>query len=314
MYKPRFYFRTTTVRSLISIFSVAVALTLLTSSDCDALKMKSKWLEGEVSVDGVRTEWKDAATYLEKDDVAVGLLNDETHLYVALITGRSDLERQLQMRGFTLWLDSKGGKKKSFGIQYPLGMMAMREGMQRDSESKSGERPDYQEMRKKSLASLDIIGPEKDERQRFAVDETEGIEVAFANSDGMFVYEIKVPLVRSEQYPYAAGTEKTGKIGLGLETTPIDQDAMRKKMGQRGGGRGGGMGGGGRGGGGYPGGGGDMGSGFPRGSEMPGGGSGGGGRGPGGGGGRGPGGGQRPSDTKPLKIWISAELAESNGE
>ena len=103
----------------------------------------------------------------------------------------------------------------------------------------------------------------------------------------MLQYELKVPLARSADHPYAIDTAPGKAIGVGLETGKMQ---LRSLGNDRGGGFGGGGGGGG----------------------MPGGGRGRGGGGMGGGGGRGGRGGdpqQAVQPPKPLKSWATVAIA-----
>ena len=54
-------------------------------------------------------------TYFEKQDVTVGLLNDEEFLYVSLLTSGS-VGRQAMATGLTVWFDPDGGKDEWYGI------------------------------------------------------------------------------------------------------------------------------------------------------------------------------------------------------
>jgi hypothetical protein len=54
----------------------------------------------------------------------------------------------------------------------------------------------------------------------------------------LLVYELKIPLIPTEEHPYAIGTKTGDSIGIGLEAPKMDMSAMRDRMG-------GGMGGGG---------------------------------------------------------------------
>jgi hypothetical protein len=116
-----------------------------------------------------------------------------------------------------------------------------------------------------------------------------GVDVAIRNEQGTLQYELKVPLARGADHPYAIDAQPGKSIGVGLETGKMPQRSFGSG---RGGGFGGGGGGGGMGGGG-------------RGR----GGGGGGGMGGRGGGGRG-GGGQRGFEPpKPLKGWATVTIA-----
>jgi len=141
----------------------------------------------------------------------------------------------------TVWFDPKVGKKKIFGIHFPLGMQDRRGSLMH---SGSGERPDqHDKMLEATQLELELLGPGEDECSTMFMDEVQklGINVNVGNSQGILVYEVKVPLTQNEQRPYAIGTHTAGRIGVGFETAKMDE----KKMGRRGqmGGGPGGMGG-----------------------------------------------------------------------
>lgn len=259
-------------------------------------KASSHWSSGEITIDGDATEWKDRLTYYEKQDLSLAMANDGKYLYVCLVVESPETKRKLMGMGTVLWLDSSGGKKKEFGIRYPLGM---RGGEQRTTrqqardEDGSFDRGKARKAFDSSLTDLEILGPEKEDRKRLILAEVPGIEAKIFSDRESMVYELKVPLAKSETTPYAIGSAVGAEIGVGI-VTPT------RKQGQRQGRRGGP---GGRGGG--PGSGGGKGGGSSYGGNS-GGSYGGGGR---GGSGRGGGGGQRSQMPKPVKLWLQVNLS-----
>ena len=216
-------------------------------------------------------------------------MNDNEFLYVCLVPGDFQIQNQMVRLGFTLWLDPKGGKDKTLGIHYPLGMM--NSGLSMTDlgfgPGRGMREPDPERMRtlvELSLSDLEILGPNKDDVRRMGVDQAEGLRVEIGNRTGTFVYELKVPLVVDEHHLYGIDAVEGSTLGVGFETTEIDREKMRQEMGERGGGmRGGGMRGGGIRGGGMRGGG-RMGGGIRE-------------------------GGMRPGMAKPLKVWTKVILA-----
>ena len=244
-------------------------------------ELDSGWRNRDIVVDGLDDDWQGALTYLEDPGIAVGLLNDDEFLYVTLRTSNRAMGMQIVRGGTTLWFDADGGTHKTFGIHFPVGVRQM------VVESNSGRPGDVmQTLLEISTARLEILGPNASDRRRLELDAPHGIDVKLTNTGGTLIYELKVPLQRSEGSPYAVGATPGATIGLGLETGEIDRTAMRRNGGR--GGRGGG--------GGRPGGGGGRGG-------M--GGRGGGGR--GGMGGRGGPGADRDA-FEPLKLWATVHL------
>ena len=222
---------------------------------CKRLEMNSSWKDREVVVDGLYEDWANSLTYFEKKNVAIGLLNDDEFLYLCFVTEDRILARQIMGRGLILWLDPEGGKKKTFGIRFPIGMQGAGMSMMRRGGEQDQER--VRDIFSGSRSELEILGPGKDESERMLASEVKGIAIYLNNLMETIVYEIKIPLIQSEEHPCAVGAENGALVGVGFEIPQIDMDAMRNRMGgETGGGmRGGGMRGGGRPGGGRPGGG-----------------------------------------------------------
>jgi hypothetical protein len=106
-----------------------------------------------------------------------------------------------------------------------------------------------------------------------------GIAVKTGNVEGYAVYELKVPLEKTADAPYAIEAKAGAVIGFGLESPKVEQPSREGRGGGGFGGMGGGMGGRGGGMGGHGGGGGERG-----GYEAP----------------------------KPLKMWAAIKLAKSS--
>ena len=255
-------------------------LSFLVLNGCGEYELDSLWRgERSIVIDGESSDWLGTLVYLEDENFSVGILNDENFLYVCLLTENQFMRTQMMRMGFTLWFDSEGGKDKSFGIRFPLGMPAREPGLKRGEDEQDREKMRRNFMR--SQKELVILGPKESRSRRILIAEVEGIEVRTKSSSGLLVYELKVPLIKTREFPYAIGTRAGEVIGLGFEIPKIERSNMRNREGGGMGGRGG-IGGGGRGG---------------RGGGM--------------GGMRG--GGKRSGMPKALKLWIKVHLeAASN--
>ncbi len=266
--------------AIVSLFIPLIALFIVTSlqTGCgNKLELASQSLDRKIKVDGQHGDWEGVMTFMEKENVSVGLLNDNEFLYVCLVSGDRQIRSQIMRLGLTLWFDPHGGKNRTFGIRFPLGLQEFGvplggRGNERDMER-------FQVLFEESLSELEILGPDEDDRFRLGVMGARGIEVDAAISSGTLVYELKVPLKTSERYEFAMGAEAGGVVGVGLETGEFDREMMRERMGSSRppGGMGGRRGGGGRGG--------SRGGGF---------------------------GGGRPEMPEPLKVWANVQLAASN--
>ena len=64
-------------RRFLLLFTGAIAFPILLLAGCGGLELDSGWRDREITVDGASTDWQDALLYVERANVAVGLLNDE---------------------------------------------------------------------------------------------------------------------------------------------------------------------------------------------------------------------------------------------
>lgn len=243
-----------------SFSSAAAAALVLALAACGTIDIASGWRTVEIAVDGRSGDWGGHLRIVEKTPYAIGVLNDGENLFVCL---RGDAEAGsggFERSGLTVWIDPTGAKQKYLGIRFPIGMdMQEFQGQGQpfnDPSMGDRRRPSQPGGPPEVTDAVEILGPGRDESIRFKHEELKGIEVQLTRSPGGFVYELKVPLKKSEAAPIAVEVASPGIVGIGFEPG----DAMGGMMGNRGtGGPGGGMGGmGGRGG--MPGGPGGMGS------------------------------------------------------
>ncbi len=254
-------------------FPIAVITLLsLLFFGCGVLELGSKWRDRAVVIDGVDSgaEWENARNYLDKKKVTVGLMNDENTLFIRLSTRDRAIQRQLMAQGFTIWFDDRADNKKNLGIHFPAGMAAMRSGAMSggksgpqgggppeggpDGEETSPDDPqsDGDDQKRPNAANamldamrkeLEIIGPDKDQREKVTVGDAEklGIKCRIGMADGNLVCEAHYPLHRTESNHYGIMRKETPVIRIGFETGKMDGSQMRNAPG--GGGMGGGRGG-----------------------------------------------------------------------
>jgi hypothetical protein len=272
---------------------IVMSLAVILTAGCNGIELTSSARDCDVVIDGDREDWAGKIRYLDDKNFAVGVMNDESDLYICFSSSDRRLITQTMMNGFTLWFDTESGTKKTFGIGYPLSnpgggdpIGALR------GRGETGT-PDQQQFVRRmqyflsSQYEIEMYGPGENERVRIPVENDEGIHVsADLTESGQYVYEVRIPLKGSSSTPFALATAPGEKLGLTFTTgeMELNPDRMRER----------GMG---------PGGGGDMGpGGIPDGGR--------GGMGPGGG----PGGFPNRKPPKPLEVWMTVTLASVNGE
>jgi uncharacterized membrane protein YgcG len=234
---------------------------------------QSAWRDTPLAVDGTIGDW----TRLERLDQGpvVGFQNDAHSLYIAVSASDPEL-RRLLAAGLVVWFNPKSKKEQGSGLRIPGVVRRPLPGATPDA-------PAPEEIGRTAslrvLDQFDWLGPGKSQRK--LVDVTAGLGVAIASGaeEGVFVYELGLPLQASTDHPYAVDAVPGSTIAVGFET-PSDPP-LREGRGSGGGlgGRGGGRGG--RGGGMSP------------------------------GGGRGDFAGDRPANAMKL-VWVRVKLAVAN--
>jgi hypothetical protein len=248
-------------------------------------QIDSAWRDHDIVVDGSPSEWPSALVQFEQQPLSVAAVNDGDSLYLVLTTSDWDARAQILRQGLIVWFDNAGGDKKRFGIRYPVGMepgefrgRGGRRGAPSDDPQAGETRPRGRGVDEfeQPPDRLELLGAKKEDNRTYTLDKAPGIAAKIGNVEGTLVYELKVPLAKSDDHPYAIDAKPGALIGVGLETPRVE----RPSGGFGGGGMGGGMGG--RGGGGYGGMGGGRRGGMERGGYA---------------------------QMKPMKGWIVLKLA-----
>jgi len=256
------------------LVSISCLFLLIVTGCSSSLELSSGWTNQKFAISGDGSQWKDGTKFIAGPAVSVGFKNDNKYLYIGLITSSRATQLQMLFLGCTAWFDAEGEKNKTFGIQFPVS--GLLQGRRFPTRANPEEIEQFINAVPRQLV---ICGPGENEQHRISLRDAKGVEARLGYADGTLTYELKVPLQRSKEEPYAINADTTKPLLVGIETGDL-AEAMKGQSGassssQSAGGRGQS----GRRSGGGSGGGADQGSG----SEMP----------------------------EPLKHWITVHL--SNG-
>jgi len=264
-----------------------IALSILGSVACRTYKtfsVESQPPLHPITIDGRSDDWSGNLYILGEELVSLGFMNDRENLYICLLAENDALRMRMMQAGLTVWVDPAGGKKKALGIRIlPSphsggGLMPNPEDNRREKDASR------EEFSGEFQSKIEIIDPESGGIRRFDPENSGRIDIKAVPSSGLFVYELKIPLVRSDEFPIAIGTSPGNRIGVGFET---EKTNFGKRPGPEEGGMGGGR----------P----PMGGGVPGGRGRPGG---------------GPMGGRiggEPPMFKNLKIWVLVQTVAADG-
>ncbi|HCV41868.1 MAG TPA: hypothetical protein DGH68_00165 [Bacteroidetes bacterium] len=212
-------------------------------------EMSSSWGNTQVTVDGNANEWGSGLTNLKDTKVFLGVRNDQDFVYLCLTSADRQFRRQVIGTGLTLWFESEDGQR--VGDLYPIGMA----GQGRQPSFNPDETPGSDERERiaqQALQDLEILGPGKDDKNLFSIVQSPGISVKVGGSQESGAYELKVPLRKSTEHPYAVEAAAGSTLKISIATGKFDPGSRpggtgEGRHGDGGGGRphGGGMSGGG---------------------------------------------------------------------
>lgn len=197
---------------------------------CRNPEIMSSRRDREITIDGMDQDWQGIPFYYnEKNHLRITMVNDDRFLYITMAATIRKMRHQIESGGFTLWFDPTGGKEKTFGLRFPQKEMPPDDFSRKpptdfqqppfpddsrrpdsDSQGHSGtgsRQPAPTGMVQASVPSLDILG-----HGGKLLDYTDmqdkplkGILAMKRLTPSRVVYELKIPLVKSDQTPYAIG-------------------------------------------------------------------------------------------------------------
>jgi len=264
----------------------------LLDSCTSSILVKSSWNNNQIVIDGKDNDWGDTMFYIKDAQLTAGIRNDSSNMYVILKATERQQTFQIMGLGLTVWFDPSGGTGKKFGIHFPLGHESGGEFMRHNAGEDQGDNQNQNLTFTDMMPNeLEILGANENGPVRLTIADAKGIELQINRSPDGLIYELKVPLYKSLEHPYAIDS-KGKSIGIGFESGKFEPGQMGGGMRGEDGGT-------------YPGGG--VGGGAPGGHGQ----GIGGGRSGGSHGNRG--GGQR-QQPKQIDFWLKAQMANSTNQ
>jgi hypothetical protein len=202
---------------------LAAATTFPSASANQASSLNALWRTGEVVIDGSLADWPELTRV--GNGPVVAAQNDASHLYVAVASNDPTVRVQLAT-GLIVWLDRTNRRQQTFGLR--LEGLAPRP-LEGTTPTATADR--LPERIQNSLDRFDLLGPAR--LQRRLIDDTEGLgfELASGVENDTIVYEMKIPLGKSDKTPHAVDAAPGATIALGIETPPdLPQARNRRRL------------------------------------------------------------------------------------
>jgi hypothetical protein len=202
------------------------SLFIILVGGCGSSKeLNSNWTNQEFPMTGDVSHWTDATTEIVGPDVSIGVKNDNSSLYIGLVTSNRATQYQILGLGCTVWFDTEGKKAKALGIQFPVS------GLLQGRRFPTRENPEeLQRLINLAQRQLVLIGPGENERRRIGSQDAAGIEGRVGYAEGVLTLELKVPLQKSARQSFAANADPAKPLFLGFETGDV-ADLMKGQPG-----------------------------------------------------------------------------------
>jgi hypothetical protein len=182
----------------------------------------SAWRDREITVDGFDEDWQGLTAPAKGVKIAVGFVNDADWLYICVLARDTLTRDQITGNGLIIWLDPDSGKKKTFGIRFPVGAPENFAGPPprgRVQPVPGDQTPPPARPSDRLVAQdeVTILGPGKNEEHTVPIEHSGGIAARLATHMGALVYELRVPLKRAE-HAYAVGVEPGAVLRVEMQT------------------------------------------------------------------------------------------------
>jgi hypothetical protein len=207
---------------MLAAAAVVAASALATMRAADP-SLDATWRPASLVVDGSTSDWPP----LQRVDngPTFGVANDAAAVYVVVASNDPNVRRQLAT-GLVVWFDPSGQEAQTFGVRLegltdaPL-LGATPTAAVGDSLA-AAPAPH-------ALDAFDLLGPGKSQRRLVEQTDAIGIGLASGMEDRAVVYELKLPLTKSDATPYAVDARPGAAILVGLET-PAEPKVRRRSQ------------------------------------------------------------------------------------
>ena len=207
--------------------AVAAALTATAAAlspahpAAQASAIVATWKTSDIVIDGSMADW--AVLTRIGDGPAVAAMNDATHLYLAVASNDPTVRVQLAT-GLIVWIDGTARRQQTFGLRV--------EGL--SPRPLSGSAPPAETLPdrvRNPLDRFDLLGPARLQRRLIDDAAAAGFALASGVEDDTVVYEMQIPLAKTDDRPYAVGTQPGSTVSVGLETPPaLRQSRERRRL------------------------------------------------------------------------------------
>jgi hypothetical protein len=214
------------MRNLIAV--LAAALVAIPFTGCHKVELQSRSKDREIVVDGDASDWKGLLDYVEDAGFSWGLMNDQSHLYIAIASSDREVQRQIMHSGLYLWFDEGGKESKNFGVHFPVGMRESSAEIETPAGPPRGRPDSLMTEFFENTRDIMLYSPVNEEWRMTTVGSTGDADAVAGYEKNALVLEYKVPLGRLGEAGYGIGAPTGGVIGVGLESPEVKAPRTRQ--------------------------------------------------------------------------------------
>lgn len=212
-----------------NIYLFFISLIFLLSG-CYGFKLQSFWKGREIVVDGNDTEWQDKMARYQ--NLSFGICNDEEYIYICLAATDKKTKAQLMglfRQNFTIWFNADGTLNQQFGLRFSNESPYMDESLV--GRIRFIKTPVFQVIANEMMKNFEIEILKNDYPVAMLSD-AQGIDVAASvtMNGRKLVYEIKIPLKKTENQAFAIESSAGKLISFGLSTSEVDINSVREQL------------------------------------------------------------------------------------
>jgi hypothetical protein len=204
--------------------SFMILFLLVALAGCGTTTQKSVRLDREITINGDLTDWPSSPGNGAISKILVRTFDDGKFLYLSLVVNDPKYARTILAGGLETWIDPQGGKQKTLGILFPVGMGDL-DYRRKDVDRKLRDPLETSDVLKVMTEDLKLVN-EKGEIRRVRVEDLreEGFEAQASYSNGVFIYEMKIPMEDRKTLTCSIVPGKNRVISLGLEAAGMASD------------------------------------------------------------------------------------------
>ena len=98
-------------------FSFVIMFSCIFSYGKDEI-IKSQWASSPPKIDGLDQDWTAMNLYSQKNNIKLGLRNDEKYLYILFCFTNPKYLSTVELTGLTVYFNPEGKKDKDFGLNF----------------------------------------------------------------------------------------------------------------------------------------------------------------------------------------------------